>query len=268
MNFYTLDIGYSFIVEAARLAFPSLPDNHLRALALQLVADVALLFFVFFLFSQWNMALGLVASYLYASDGVFLNLVSFAFYYYWDIPFTFVVLGSLLLAYRRPEQAGVWLTLMGAALGVGVWMRGSWWPIALFLFALAGVTPQLRKKMVYAVVIFAVIAAPQVIRASRARGHLDVLDASGLARGPGRSRLLSEPIRPGTERRGDFQADQGQKYGVDFRVEDYWVHDQAAKKEFFAIWNKDKRFVIGRFSAACGSRCAARPRRASCPFCF
>ena len=36
VNFYTLDIGYSFIVEVARLAFPTLPDNHLRALALQL----------------------------------------------------------------------------------------------------------------------------------------------------------------------------------------------------------------------------------------
>ncbi len=31
VNYYTLDIGYSFIVEAARLAFPALPDNHLRA---------------------------------------------------------------------------------------------------------------------------------------------------------------------------------------------------------------------------------------------
>ena len=114
VNYYTLDIGYSFIVEAARLAFPTLPDNHLRALALQLVADAALVVFVFFLFSQWNLGLGLLAAYLYASNGVFYDLVSFAYYYYWDIPLTFVVLGALLLAYRRPAEATRWLTLAGA----------------------------------------------------------------------------------------------------------------------------------------------------------
>src|SRR5205085_11556932 len=96
VNFYTLDIGYSFIVEAARLAFPSLPDNHLRALALQLVFDAAVAGFVFYLFSQWNVALGLLAGYLYASNGIFYDLVSFAYYYYWDIPLTFLVLGSLV----------------------------------------------------------------------------------------------------------------------------------------------------------------------------
>jgi hypothetical protein len=246
VDFYTLDIGYSFIVEAARLAFPSLPDNHVRSLALQLAADVGLLFFVFFLFSQWNMALGLLASYLYASDGVFLNLVSFAYYYYWDIPFTFVILGSLLLAYRRPEQAGFWLALTGAALGVGVWIRGSWWPIAFFLFALAGLTPQLRRKIVYAVAIFAVIAAPQVIRASRARGHFTLS-----TRATWHVALVGlgyYPNQYGLERNdGVIFKLTKDKYGIDFRLEDYWVHDQAAKKEFFAIWNKDPRFVIGSF---------------------
>src|SRR6476619_711822 len=49
VNYYTLDVGYSFIVEAARLAFPTLPDNVLRALALQLFADIILVGFVYFL---------------------------------------------------------------------------------------------------------------------------------------------------------------------------------------------------------------------------
>jgi len=62
VNFYTLDVGYSFIVEVARLAFPTLPDNHLRALALQLVFDLALVWFVFFLFSQWHLVLGFLAA--------------------------------------------------------------------------------------------------------------------------------------------------------------------------------------------------------------
>ena len=46
------------------------------------------------MFSQWNFVLGLLAAYLYTSNGVFYDLVSFAYYYYWDIPLTFVVLGS------------------------------------------------------------------------------------------------------------------------------------------------------------------------------
>src|SRR3954466_8050780 len=35
-------------------------------------------------------------------------------------------------------------------------------------------------------------------------------------------------------------------------MEDYWEHDQAAKKEFFAIWNKDPRFVIRSFLGRLG----------------
>jgi len=62
VNYYTLDVGYSFIVEAARLAFPTLPDNHLRALAMQLVVDIALLAFVGFVFSEWHLALGFAAA--------------------------------------------------------------------------------------------------------------------------------------------------------------------------------------------------------------
>jgi len=251
VDFYTLDIGYSFIVEAARLAFPSLPDNHLRSLALQLLADVALLFFVYFLFSQWHLALGLLAPYLYASNGVFVNLVSFAYYYYWDIPLTFIVLGSLLLAYRRPDRAALWLVLTGAALGFGVWLRASWWPLALFFFVLAGVTHELRRKLVFAVAVFAVIATPQVIRASRARGHLALSTRSvwhvalvGLGYYP-------NPY--GLERNdGVIFKLTKDKYGVEFRLEDYGVHDQAARQEFFSIWNKDRGFVIRSFLGRLG----------------
>ena len=128
VNYYTLDVGYSFIVEAARLAFPTLPDNHLRALAMQLVFDIALMGFVFFVFAQWNFVLGLLAV-LYASDGIFYDLVSFAFYYYWDIPVTFIVLGRCCWPRRRPAQATAWLALAGVTLGCGVWLRGSWRPI-------------------------------------------------------------------------------------------------------------------------------------------
>lgn len=246
VDYYTLDVGYSFIVEAARLAFPSLPDNHLRALALQLVFDVALTGFVFFMFAEWNLALGLLAAYLYASNGIFYDLVSFAYYYYWDIPLTFVLLGAMLLAYRRPPEATAWLALAGVALGCGVWLRGSWWPLSLFLCGVAAWMPSLRRKLVIAVVLFAIIALPLVVRSTRARGRLTFTTRAvwhvalvGLGYYPNPYGLEAKD--------GTIFELTRQKYGVAFKSEDYWLHDQAAKKEYFSIWQKDKAFIIRSF---------------------
>jgi hypothetical protein len=246
VNFYTLDVGYSFIVEFARLAFRSLPDNHLRPLALQLVFDIALTAFVYFVFSHWNVALGFLAAYLYASNGIFYDLVSFAYYYYWDIPLTFVVLGSMLLAYQRPSEATAWLALAAVALGCGVWLRGSWWPLSLFLCGVAVWKPSLRKKLVVPLVLFAIIAAPAVVRSTLARGQLTFTTRAvwhvalvGLGYYPNPYGLEAKDTTV-------FELTR-QKYGVTFRSEDYWVHDQAAKKEFFEIWRKDRAFVIRSF---------------------
>ncbi|HMF94926.1 MAG TPA: hypothetical protein VKE96_11550, partial [Vicinamibacterales bacterium] len=246
VSYYTLDVGYSFIVEAARLAFPTLPDNHLRALALQLAFDVAVVGFVYCLFAQWNAVLGLLAAYLYASNGIFYDLVSFAYYYYWDIPLTLIVLGTMLLAYRREAETTMWLSVAAAALGFGVWLRGSWWLLALFLCGVAALHARLRRHLLVPLVLFAVIAAPAVVRASRARGTLTFTTRAvwhvalvGLGYYPNPYGLEA---KDGTV----FELTR-RKYGVTFRSEDYWVHDQAAKKEFFAIWQKDKGFVVRSF---------------------
>ncbi len=246
VNYYTLDIGYSFVVEAARLAFPGLPDNHLRALALQLVADAALTLFVFYLFSQWNLWLGLVAAYLYASNGPFADLVSIAYYYYWDVPLTFLVIGSLFAAYRHPATATHWLALGALALGVGVWLRGSWWPLSLFLLLVAASSRELRRKLLVPVAVFAVVAAPQVVRSSLARGQLTFTTRAvwhvalvGLGYYPNPHGLaLNDNV---------VFALTKDKYGVPFRSDDYYLHDQAAKKEFLSIWEKDRPFVIRSF---------------------
>jgi len=246
VNFYTLDIGYEFIVEAARLAFPSLPDNILRALALQFFADAALIVVVYFLFAEWSTATGLIAAFLYAVNAVFCVLVSFAYYYYWDIPLTFLVLGSMLASYRHPEQARGWLTGAGALLGFGVWLRGTWWPLAAFLFLVAWTTPRLRRALLVPVVVFVVVAAPQVIRSSVARGQLALSTRStwhvamvGLGYFPNKYGL--EPKDEAV-----FKLTR-EKYGVQFRSEDYYVHDQAAKKEFMSILRNDPRFVVRSF---------------------
>jgi hypothetical protein len=243
VNYYTLDIGYAFIVEAARLAFPSLPDNHLRALALQLVADAATVWFVWFLFARWNPVLGVVAAYLYISNSVFQGLVSFPFYYYWDIPLTFVVLGSLLIAWHDPREAKVWLVLAGLCLGAGVWLRGSWWPIAGVVLAFAWYNPATRRCVLVPVLVFAVVAAPQVIRSSRARGHLTLSTRTvwhvalvGLGYYP-------NPYGLAPKDEVVFELTKN-KYHVPFRTEDYLLHDQAAKTEFFAILRRDPMFVV------------------------
>jgi hypothetical protein len=246
VNYYTLDVGYSFIVEAARLAFPTLPDNHLRALALQLVFDVALVVFVLYLFSQWSVPLGFLAAYLYASNGIFYDLVSFAYYYYWDIPLTFLVLGSMLLAYRRRDEATAWLSLAALALGFGVWLRGSWWPLSLFLCSIAAFEPRLRRHLLLPLVLFALVATPAVVRATHVRGQLTFTTRAvwhvamvGLGYYPNPYGLEATDT--------SVFALTRQKYGVTFKAEDYWVHDQAAKKEYFAIWQKDRSFVIRSF---------------------
>ena len=246
VNFYTFDIGYSFIVEAARLGFPALPDNYLRPLALQLIVDAALAAVVFVLFAQWNTALGAVAAYLYVSNQPFYNLVSVPFYYYWDIPLTFVVLGGMLLACRRSAETSRWLTLVGLALGFGVWLRGSWWPISLFLLGVAACSPMLRRKLLMPVVAFAVLATPQVAQSSLARGQLTFT-----SRAVWHVALVGLGYYPnpyGLSVRDEVVFDlTREKYGAALQYEDYFVHDQAARKEWLSIWQKDRAFVIRSF---------------------
>jgi len=246
VNYYTLDIGYSFIVEAARLLFTSLPDNDLRALALQLAADVALVFFVFFVFSHWNFWLGLAASYLYVSVGPFYDLAAFAFYYFWDIPITFVVLASLILAHRRDGETTMWLTVGAMALGIGVWLRGSWWPLSLFVLAVAMTSRAFRTRLLVPVVLFALIATPQVVRSSLARGQLTFT-----TRAVWHVALVGLGYYPNPY---GFEMNDGAvfaltkaKRGVQVRTEDYHTHDMAAKEEFMSLWRTDRSFIVRSF---------------------
>jgi hypothetical protein len=246
VNFYTFDVGYSFIVEAGRLLFPSLPDNFLRPLALQLVADALLAGAVFFLFAQWNVVLGAIAAYLYVSNQPFLNLVSIPFYYYWDIPLTFVVLGGLLLAGRRPAETRRWLTLVGLALGFGVWLRGSWWPISLFVLGVGAWFPLTRRQLLIPVVAFTMLAAPQVVRSSLARGT--VTFTSRAVWHVAMVGLGYYPNPYGLSLRDEVVFDlTREKHGVALRYEDYFAHDQAARKEWLSIWQSDRGFVIRSF---------------------
>ena len=246
VNYYTLDVGYLFIVEAARLAFPAVPDNILRSLALQFVADIVTILFVYFLFSHWSTGSGLLAAFLYVTNGVFAALVAFAYYYYWDIPLTFIVLGSLLLASIHPNEARRWLIIAAAVLGFGVWLRGTWWPLAAWFFLVSTFSGNLRNKVLLPFLVFAVLAAPQIIRSSVARGHLTL--STRAAWHVAMVGLGYFPNKYGLEPRDEvvFKLTQ-EKYGITFRSEDYYLHDQAAKREFLSILRDDPKFVVTSF---------------------
>jgi hypothetical protein len=202
---------------------------------------------VFFLFSEWDLGLGVAAAFLYVANKVFVELVSFAYYYYWDVPITFVVLGMLLLAYRRPTQARGWLAIAGAVLGFGVWLRASWWPIGFFYFVTILTSRSLRKKASLAMLLFTLFAAPQVWRSSWARGHPTLS-----TRATWHVALVALGYYPnvyGLEAKDEtvFRLTR-EKYGVVFQMENYsGPHDEAAKKEFLSILRRDPRFVIGSF---------------------
>jgi hypothetical protein len=243
---YSYDIGYSFIVEVARRSFPTLPDNYMRSLALQLLTDMGLVVFLYVLFSEWHIGAGLLASFLYVGNKVFGQLVSVPFYYYWDVPITFAALGMLAFALRRPLKAVAWLTLLGLLLGFGVWLRASWWPISFFLLALVLLTPALRAKAAPAVIVFVLLAAPQAIRSSLARGHFALSTRAswhvalvGLGYYPNAYGLQAkdEAVLRLTR----------EKYGIVFHPQDYGPQDEAARGEYVSILRKDPAFVVGSF---------------------
>jgi hypothetical protein len=246
VDYYSLDIGYSFIVEASRLAFPTLPDNHLRSLALQLLTDLGMLSLVYALFAPWDKALGALAVLLYAGNKVFCWLVSFAYYYYWDVPFTFAVFGLVLLCHRRATQSTLYLGIAGFVLGFGAWVRASWWPIAFLLLGLALLAPALRRRAIVGLAVFAAVTGPQVYRSSRARGQLALstratwhvaLVGLGYYPNPYGLEAKDEPV---------FRLTR-EKYGIAFRMEDYGEHDRAARQEFLSILRRDPQFVLRSF---------------------
>jgi hypothetical protein len=244
VHYYTLDVGYSFIVELARLLFRSLPDNYYRALALQLVVDFVTVVLVWRLFSEWGGWLGPLASSLFVANRVFLDLVSFAYYYYYDVPMTLLLLGTLLLAARRPDEATVWVALGGAALGFGVWLRASWWPLGFAYFAALFLFRPLRRKLLVALLPFAIFAVPQIVRSSMARGELTLS-----TRATWHVALVGLGYYPnpyGLDAKDETVFDlTARKYGVRFRFEDYsGEHNDAARREYMELLKRDPRFVI------------------------
>lgn len=268
VNYYTLDVGYSFIVELARLFFPTLPDNYYRALALQLAADLLTALLLYCLFAPWGKGVGLLASASFVTNRVFLELVSFAYYYYWDATLAFLLFATLLLAARHPRHAGAWTVLGGAVLGFGVWLRASWWPLGLGYFIVLALWPSLRPKLLLAALPFALLALPQVWRASEARGQLTLS-----TRATWHVALVGLGYYPneyGLEAKDEtiFELTR-KKYGVPFRFEDYsGEHNVAARREYLAILKGDPAFVVRSFLGRLGESFLGTTRDSLSPYPF
>ena len=143
---------------------------------------------------------------------VFFELVSFAFYYYWDIPLTFVVLGALHPglsasggngALADPRGAGARVRRVAARIVVAA--------VAVPVRASPLCTPALRRSAGRRrSSLFAILATPQVVRSSLARGHLTLTTRAvwhvalvGLGYYP-------NPYGLEANDEADLQADQGQ----------------------------------------------------------
>lgn len=249
--YYSLDIGYSFLVELARLVFPGLPDNFLRSLALQLFADAILLSLVVALFSQWHPVTGFAAGLLYVGNRAILHLVSHPMYYFWDIPLSLALVGVVMLAWQSPERASRRLAWAGAALGFGVWLRASWWPLAMLFFLCVFMSRSLRPQVSRALLVFALIAAPQVVRSSLARGRpaLSTRAAWHVA-------LVGLGYYPNPY--GLQATDESvfalvrERHGAVLQTDDFGAHDEAAKEEFVSILRRDPAFVLRSFAGRFG----------------
>ena len=180
------------------------------------------------------------------ANAVFVRLVAVPLYYYWDVPITFAVLGSLLLALEDSRRARLLLFGAGVLLGFAVWLRASWWPLSFVFFAACAAWRPLRSKLLPALAVFGLVAAPLVVRASLARGSPALS-----TRATWHVALVGLGYYPNSH--GFELSDESvfgrirDKYGVATRVEDYGAHDDAAKREYLAIMREDPTFLARSF---------------------
>jgi hypothetical protein len=245
-DYYSLDVGYALLVEMGRLLFPTLPDTYLRVLGLQLLVDCAMLGVAFLVFSRWGAIFGLAAAGAYLGNAVFARLVAIPLYYFWDVPIALLLIGASASALQSPDRSRRPLLGAGLLLGVAVWVRATWWPLAAIYFAALATSRPLRRKLVLPLVLFALLAVPQVWRSSHARGHLALttratwhVALAGLGHYPNPYGL--EPTDESVFRL------TAERYGIVYRTEDYGPHDQAAKVAYLAIVEQHPWFVFGSF---------------------
>ena len=142
---------------------------------------------------------------LYTGNKVFSRLVSIPYYYYWDVPLAFAVLGALLVSSARPRVARRARHRRGRP-RFRVWVRASVADRGLALRAAPGDSFPAQEGPSGDRATCRHRGAPGVPVDPGARSPRTV-DACNMARGGGRPRVLSEPVRPPAEGRVRVPAD-------------------------------------------------------------
>jgi hypothetical protein len=254
-QFKPLDPGYGVIYAAARHIFYFIPDTIQRPIMLQLFCDAVILFLLFFTFYAWGWLPAVAAGLLYSTNIVFANAAATPWYHFWDGAICTITLIHLLWLYRaakighRPQLFLILLALVvGTVLGMGVWIRSSWFVFAPVIFGVCLFSKTLRPWLIYMVVAYGLLAGTMVMRATDLRnGELSYSTRmswhtafQGLGRHPNPYGIEDNDLYLFERTKNNF--------GVDYNLTDYTTQDQAIKKDYLALWQKDPGFIVRSIS--------------------
>ena len=248
-DYYELDIGFLFPVDAARHIFGALPDNYLRTNAFQLFVDLLAVGALFAVFFRWGWFPAMAAALFYARNGPIATQVSLAFYYFWDAILALAVVLLVTLLHARARARGfdaisAFLALsLGVALGFGIWLRSTWVAQSVVLIALIALNRKLWKYLPVASLALIVCGAYPILRASKQAGHFVLTTRQSWS--AAFEALGKDPNPYGLENDDQYLFDVArEKYGaVDANCQGT-RRDAALKLEYLAIWRRDPGFII------------------------
>jgi len=246
-NYVSLDPGYGIILAGARQMFSLLPDNYLRAVVLQVILDGLMLFALFLTFLRLGVIPATVTGMLYALSPVLAYNAIYPFQYFWEGWLVAMAMIALIWARRcaLSERRVITIALIITAavcVGFAMWVRSSALVAGVvFLFAFLSI-PSLRRYCGVFFLAFALTIAPQVMRASAVAKHFALSTRMtwhtayhALGNMPNKYGIWDDDLYVFTKTQND--------YGIVYNYCDYSKHDEAARKEYMMMWDKDPGFV-------------------------
>lgn len=248
-QFQTVDPGYGAVFWAARHIFFFIPDTVQRPIMLQLFFDAVLLFMLYFTFYRWGWFPAVASGLLYSANIVFAHAAATPWYHFWDgliCAAAFIRLLWLYRAAREEEPSKTFLILnaigVGVVLGLGVWLRSSWFIFAPILLIGCLFSKTIRPWIIYSILAYGLLSGAMVWRATELKGEFAYSTRmswhtamQGLARNPNNYGLEDNDLYLFT-RAHDEQ-------GVNYNLTDYSDEDSAMQKNFAELWQNDPAFV-------------------------
>jgi hypothetical protein len=248
-QYLTLDRGYAVIVHLARKLFGMLPDNYLRALALQVTADLCCLIALYATLILWGWGPAIIGGVLYATNSVLCYVVTLTFYYFWDGVIATSLFILLLISYRllSHERFRWWGRLafagLGAVLGMGVWLRASWFHYGVLVLVTLAFIPVTRRNLWIAALAFILLVAPQVRYASSQEGHFAL--STRMMWHTAHQALGRYPNAFGLEDDDGYQFELAERvYGVKYNYLSYRAQDEAMREDYKKLFHEDPWLVV------------------------